>query len=634
MGGSCSPSFVRLLDENGPIARRIRGFTPRLEQQAMAEEVARAIEERAVLITEAGTGIGKTFAYLVPALRSSGKVIVSTGTKTLQDQLFHRDLPLVREALGRDTRLALLKGRSNYLCRYRFARAEAAGTLESGASMAALHRLREWSGRTLTGDLSEAADVPEDPSVWFQVSSTSENCLGKDCPQYRDCYLAVARRKAQEADLVVINHHLFFADLALKDEGFGDLLPGADTFILDEAHQLPDVATDFYGASLSSRQLTGLLRDALLEHSAAAEDGGQLEGRARCLEQALGELRRVLGEGPRRVSWEEASQQVGLRAAAARLQVAVDSLEEALEPLAAHTRGLENCWERCCQYRARWASLMQLEARESVRWLQILPKSFTMHLTPLDVSGGIRSQTERLDAAWVFTSATLSVGESFAHFARRMGLDGARERRWSSPFRYADQALLYLPRDVPDPRSEGYGRAVLEASRGRAFFLFTSHRALREAAHELPTRLPYPLLVQGDSPRGVLLERFRRLGDAVLLGSASFWEGVDVRGPALSCVIIDRLPFASPGDPILSARIEALRRQGRDPFSEYQLPQAVLALKQGVGRLIRDASDRGVMVLCDPRLLRRAYGRVFLDSLPPMPRTRCLSDVVEFFAGH
>lgn len=628
-----------ILSAEGAFAKLIPGFVPRAQQQALALAVAEALEQRQVFIAEAGTGTGKTFAYLVPALLCGKKVIISTGTKNLQDQLFLKDMPLVREALGVPVDLALLKGRANYLCLHRMHLALGEGRFHTRSQLAELQTIRDWSGRTRSGDIAELDALAEDSPLWPQVTSNGDNCLGGDCEYYEECHLMQARKRAQEADVVVVNHHLLFADMALREEGVNELLPDADALILDEAHQLPDVAANFFGETVSSYQLIELATDSIAEDIREAGESGRLRASAEHLEKTVKDLRLAFGLDARRGAWLETQ---ALKDFPAALQAVADGLEELhaqLEPLAERGKGLENCLRRCDELRLRFARVSGDAPDDQIHWFETHTRSFSLNLTPMDVAGLFQEQLHSRPCAWVFTSATLAVGESFAHFTDRLGLGEAQTQQWDSPFDFSRQAVLYVPPDMPEPNSAGYTAAVieqslpvLEASRGRAFLLFTSHRALQEAAGLLEGQIDYPLLVQGQMPRSRLLEQFRELGNAVLLGTGSFWEGVDVRGDALSCVIIDKLPFASPGDPVLQARIEAMRKQGGNPFMEYQLPQAVIALKQGVGRLIRDVSDRGVLMLCDPRLGSKPYGRIFLNSLPPMSKTRKLEVVQRFFA--
>jgi ATP-dependent DNA helicase DinG len=624
---------------HGLLARQLQGYAHRSQQQAMGECIAQVIRGAGTLVCEAGTGTGKTFAYLVPALLSGRKVLISTGTKNLQDQLFHRDLPLVRKALGVPVRVALLKGRANYLCRHRLRLALEEPGRSDPQLRGELRQVQEWSKATRRGDCAELA-IPEDAPVWPLVTSTSDNCLGPSCPDWQDCHLVEARREAQAADLVVVNHHLFCADLALRDEGFGEILPGADCFILDEAHQLPEVASSFFGTAVSARQLLDLVRDTELEYRREAGDVPELPERAAGLRRAVQDLRLGLGEGDRRGPWQELQSDAAVVSALEALARRLAALAAGLKALEGRGKGLDACRARGDDLAARLALLVGDDSPEQVRWFETQGRGFRLHQTPLQVAQVFRDQRARGRAAWIFTSATLAVGGRFDHFATQLGIEAARTERWDSPFDYAHQALWFVPRGMPDPSDTQYNARVLELareligySRGRAFLLFTSYRALRQVAEGLEGRVEYPVLVQGSAPRAELLERFRRLGNAVLLGTASFWEGVDVRGEALSCVVIDRLPFASPGDPVLAARIEALRRRGGNPFREIQLPQAVIALKQGAGRLIRGAEDRGVLVVCDPRLLGRSYGHSFLDSLPPMRRTRELEEVRDFFGG-
>ncbi len=633
--------IARLLGADGPLTRWLPGFAPRLAQQRMAAAVETILSGGGTLVVEAGTGTGKTYAYLVPALLAGRRVMISTGTRHLQDQLYHRDLPLLRQALQIPVKTALLKGRSNYLCHYRLEATEREGRLATREQVAALQRIRDWATRTRSGDIAEVGDVPEDASIWPRVTSTVDNCLGQECPRLQDCFLARARREAQAADLLVINHHLFCADMAIRETGFAEILPGAEAIIFDEAHQLPEVASYFFGRSLSGRQLLELARDTRVEQLRDAADFGDLRVRAAALDPAVLALREALGLGDRRALWREVATGPALRAAVTMVATALEQLRTALQEAAVRGKGLEHCLQRCEDLAQRLELLSEpAEDEVRVRWFETQGRSFVLSATPLDIAPVFQERMNALPGSWIFTSATLAVEQGFTHFAARLGLLDYTALRLDSPFDFARNALLYHPPELPDPATPQYTGAlveallpVLEASRGRAFLLFTSHRALQEAARLLAGRLRYPLLVQGERAKAALLAQFRALGNAVLLGTASFWEGVDVRGEALSCVVIDRLPFAAPGDPVVQARIEALRQRGENPFLSYQVPQAVIALKQGAGRLIRDTGDRGVLVLADPRLLSRFYGRLFLDSLPPMPRTRRLDRVRAFFAS-
>jgi ATP-dependent DNA helicase DinG len=630
----------RTFAADGPFAEHVPNFRLRAEQLEMSQAIGEAIENTAVLVAEAGTGTGKTFAYLVPALLAGGKVIVSTGTKTLQDQLFDRDLPAVRAALASGATIALLKGRANYVCLYRLRRAAREGRFATRDEAAQIRKIERFAAVTTTGDRADLADVPEDAPAWANATSTRENCLGQSCPDYKDCFVMRARKNALAADVVVVNHHLFFADLVLREEGISELLPACNTVIFDEAHQLPETARVFFGETLSSAQLVDLARDVRLELRAAGGTSPELDPVAARVEKAARDLRLVFAEAGARLAWSQALRLPGFDDALAKLNSALHVLEQALAAQQGRAEGLDACARRASAARHLLVRLRETEVSAEVRWVEVFSHAVQLHVTPLSSAELFRRQMADHPRAWIFTSATLAVGEDFGHFTRELGVPDARTRRWASPFDFPRQALLYVPKALPEPGETGFTEAVIEAalpvlraSEGRAFLLFTTLRALRRAHELLVDRVPYPLLVQGTGSRSQLLSRFRALGNAVLLGSQSFWEGVDVRGDALSLVVIDKLPFAPPDDPVLAARIEGVRNAGGQPFNELQLPQAVLQLKQGAGRLIRDEADRGVLMLCDPRLVTRAYGRRILQSLPPMALTRELSAVEGFFAA-
>jgi ATP-dependent DNA helicase DinG len=620
--------YKEIFSADGPLAAAIPGFTHRPEQAAMAKAVGQALALGEPLIVEAGTGTGKTFAYLVPALLSGRSVIISTGTRTLQDQLFHRDVPTLARAIGMPVQVALLKGRSNYLCRQHLDEATQQQAMFGPKKGAARHlaKIRRWSLTTRSGDLAELTDIPEDSPVWPLVTSTRENCLGQECPQFSRCHVYDARRAAQAAQVVVVNHHLLLADMGLKDEGFGDLLPGAEALILDEAHQIPDIAAQFFGLSWSSRQVQMLARDTAVE-LIKVQDGNSLLGDAlRELEAGVLGLHRCLPSTPGRTDWERLPDSFfdALGVVHARLL----ELGNRMDALG-NGPGTAMCARRSRQLAATLGALRAVEEQSGLRWVEVQSMSLQLHFTPFEIAERLRTYIDSRPCAWIFTSATLALGDDFSHFSTRIGLPDARSLRIDSPFDYGDQARVFLPLKMPEPHDPSYAdrfieacAPLLEASGGRAFLLYTSYRGLKEGVEALARRFPnppFPVLVQGQAPRDALLKQFRALGNAVLLGTGSFWEGVDVKGDALSIVAIDKLPFASPDDPLLKARLEGIRRRGGNPFFEYQVPQAILALKQGVGRLIRDIDDFGVIVIGDPRVKTKGYGRMFLDSLPPSP---------------
>jgi len=626
---------------DGPLATGIQGFSVRPEQVAMAEVVADALGRRTHSVIEAGTGIGKTFAYLAPTLFAGKRVVVSTGTRTLQDQLFHRDLPTITRALGQPVRVAILKGRSNYLCLHRLELAEREFAMSRRRDqLKAINLIRRWSHTTQRGDIAELAALSEADSIWQSVTSTRENCIGVECPVFQRCHVVAARREAQAADVVIVNHHLLMADLMLKERGFGDLLPGADAIVIDEAHQLPEVAEQFLGFALSARQIQNLCRDIAVELQTQRLADAEVP-------RLLGLLQRLVADGMDALPPE--------RSEIHRWPSAfVDALADAgsqLHALAAHLAALADdqpalaaAAERATDFAQRIAMVVTSDTADDtpgVRWAETARGGFSVHYAPIDVAKQLGALIDANGAAWIFTSATLAIAGDFTHYLGRVGISDVQTHCFGSPFDYQHQALLYLPKGLDMPASSEHTRQVIDAalpvlaaSGGRAFLLFTSHRALRLGASYLQSLWgdapPYPLLVQGDAPRDVLLQRFRDAGNAVLLGTGSFWEGVDVKGAALAVVVIDKLPFAVPDDPVLKARLAAIEARGGNPFFDEQVPQAAIALKQGVGRLIRDADDFGVVMLCDRRLVSKPYGRIFLASLPAMPRTESLAGATEF----
>ena len=637
-------SIRQVFEKDGTLAKHIDGYSERTQQLEMALAIGEAIENNTQLVAEAGTGTGKTFAYLVPALLTGGKVIISTGTKNLQDQLYSRDLPNVRDALKVPVTVAMLKGRANYVCHYHLERAEQEGRFASREDAKYVHVIKTFAENTKTGDKSELNSVPENAMIWASVTSTRDNCLGGDCAYYKECFVMEARKKALEADVVVVNHHLFFADVMLRDEGVAELLPSANTVIFDEAHQLPEVAGLFFGEDVSTSQLLELARDCTTAHLTLAKDCVALGNAIPALEKAAKDFRLVFAYEGSRLPVQKALALKGFEEAFEHMKSQLRALATVLETQAARDPLLEKCWQRSEAIYDLFRRWQTAENNNLVRWVEVFTHSVQLHATPLSVAEGFGKQLNAQPRAWIFTSATLAVKSDFSHYLERMGLQDAKTGYWESPFNYQEQALFYVPAEMPDPNSPAYTASVvaaalpvLQASGGRAFVLSTSLRAMREIHALLKEEfiqngIESPLLLQGESSRTELLDRFRKLGNAVLVGSQSFWEGVDVRGEALSVVIIDKLPFAPPDDPVLSARVDKLNAEGKNAFMEYQLPYSVITLKQGAGRLIRDENDRGVLMICDPRLITKSYGKRIWQSLPPFKRTRVLADVQAFFA--
>jgi ATP-dependent DNA helicase DinG len=623
--------------DDGTLARQIPGFKARDAQKQMALAVADSISTGSALVVEAGTGTGKTYAYLVPALLAGKKVILSTGTKNLQEQLYFRDLPKVLQALALPLQTALLKGRANYLCLFRLTQHYQHVPVPDPLLIQDLSLIKKWSSETHTGDIGELTYIAEDSKALPYVTSTSDNCLGKDCPDFEDCYLLKARKKAMQADLVVVNHHLFFADMALKDTGFGELLPNMDVVIFDEAHQIPDIASEYFGESVSSKLLLELCRDVEMACKTELRDHPQLAKIADKLAALVRDWRLLLPGDPQKGNWRDCYQRPDMQSAMKRICDALTMLYQVLKSSLGRADLVDSCYERVATARSRLDKLLDVERTGVSFWYETTPRTISVHYTPLSIADKFNELVFNQQRSWIFTSATLSVDEGFSHFTEQMGLQSARTMLLDSPFNYPQQAMLLVPRYMPEPTDPRMNKALLElavqlitANDGRCFFLFTSHRMLQWMAKELPERINLPILVQGSTSKRILLEQFVELKHTVLLGTGSFWEGVDVRGDTLSCVIIDKLPFASPDEPLLQARSEDARMRGKDPFAAVQLPQAVITLKQGVGRLIRDVTDRGVLVICDSRLVTRPYGEVFIKSLPPMRRSRDVGQAIEF----
>ena len=650
---------------DGVLSAAVSGFVPRDSQREFALAVFDTIAERGTLIAEAGTGTGKTFAYLVPALMAGGKVLVSTGTKALQDQVFGKDLAALRAALDPNIEVALLKGRQNYVCLHRLERTEREGQLPARQDVLHLRAITQFARSSSTGDRAELGAVAENASVWPHVTSTRENCLGQQCAFFDDCFVYKARRAAQAADVVVVNHHLFLADLALRDDAIGEFLPAADTVVLDEAHQLPKIAGDFFGTGFSLAQVADLAVDTRSVGLKHAADGAAWVALTQALEQSIRVVRLALADAGlstgARVALDRLARRAQIGAALGDVERALAATNAAVEANAGRDAELDALSSRTTAIRNEikaWVITLGRQSAEAapgedsapqeddwVRWINVSAHGAQFHATPLAPGATFARLRTGQSQAWILTSATLTLAGRFDRFVAEIGLPEARTRRWESPFDFARQALLYLPQVMPSPQADDFAEQVAErawpviaACGGRAFVLCTTLRAVDRVAERLrrlmaAEGIELPLLIQGNATRRALLDEFRRVGNAVLVGSVSFWEGIDVRGEALSLVVIDKLPFAPPDDPVVEARIRRLRAQGRNAFTEFQLPQAVTLLQQGVGRLIRDERDRGVLMILDDRLLTKSYGRIVLASLPPFTRTRSAEEACAFFAA-
>ena len=623
---------------NGELSQSIKGFRPRTEQIEMAHAVGESIQNKSSLVIEAGTGTGKTFAYLAPALVFGKKTIISTGSKNLQDQLFNRDLPAIKKALNFTGKIALLKGRANYLCLERLDQVIAQGVLGDKSVLAELSKVRTWNNSTKTGDFTECIELAEDSPIIPQLTSTAESCLGTDCPNYSECYVASARKKALNADLVVVNHHLFFADMAVKESGFGELIPNAEVIIFDEAHQLPDIASQYFGQSLTSRQLFDLCKDINIVYHTELKDMQQLGTTSDTLLKVVQDFRLLLGNGSNvRGNWRELYRQSAVKKAVELLQEKIDFLAEVIKLALGRSQTLDSIFERLESIKIQLKRLSETNIVGYCYWYEGNGRQFGLHITPLTVADKFGAQFEAKEAAWIFTSATLEVGGTFNHFCLRLGIENATQKILPSPFNYSEQSLLCVPRYLPNTNQantlSSLGEMllpVIEANKGRCFVLCTSYSMMRGLAEYFREKSNLSILLQGKTSKGKLLEQFIKETHSVLVATSSFWEGVDVRGDALSLVIIDKLPFTAPDEPLLKARIEDCRLQGGDPFNDIQIPEAVITLKQGVGRLIRDVTDRGVVIICDNRLVMRNYGETFLKSLPNSSRTRDLNKVIQF----
>ncbi|MDG6791103.1 ATP-dependent DNA helicase [Glaesserella parasuis] len=632
-----SEKITDAFSPEGTLSQNIHGFRPRDAQLEMAQAVGRAVKFAKSAVIEAGTGTGKTFAYLVPALLSGKKTIISTGSKNLQDQLFNRDLPTIQKALKYKGKVALLKGRANYLCLERLDQVIAMGVVGDKSVLADLAKVRKWHTGTKTGDLSECITIAEDSPILPQLVSTAESCLGSDCPNYKECYVVQARRKALEADVVVVNHHLFCADMAVKETGFGELIPDAELIIFDEAHQLPDIASQYFGQSLTSRQLFDICKDSNIVYRTELKDLAQLGKASDHLQKVVQDFRLLLGDGNKRGNLREILQDPKVVEGFAKLNENIDFLSEVVKKSLGRSETLDKIFERLAEVKAQLKRLGDTSVVGYCYWYEINGRSFGLHITPLTVADKFGEQMRANQVGWIFTSATLEVGGKFNHFCQRLGIENAEQMVLQSPFDYARQSLLCVPRYLPDTNKSHtltelgqLLKPVIEANNGRCFLLCTSYFMMRGLADFLREQSSLSVLLQGETSKSRLLEKFVAEPNSVLVATQSFWEGIDVRGDALSLVIIDKLPFTAPDEPLLKARMEDCKLQGGDPFNDIQIPEAVITLKQGVGRLIRDVTDRGAVIICDARLVMRQYGSTFLKSLPPSKRTRDLAKVLTF----
>ncbi|MCT8809510.1 ATP-dependent DNA helicase [Glaesserella parasuis] len=632
-----SEKITDAFSPEGTLSQNIHGFRPRDAQLEMAQAVGRAVKFAKSAVIEAGTGTGKTFAYLVPALLSGKKTIISTGSKNLQDQLFNRDLPTIQKALKYKGKVALLKGRANYLCLERLDQVIAMGVVGDKSVLADLAKVRKWHTGTKTGDLSECITIAEDSPILPQLVSTAESCLGSDCPNYKECYVVQARRKALEADVVVVNHHLFCADMAVKETGFGELIPDAELIIFDEAHQLPDIASQYFGQSLTSRQLFDICKDSNIVYRTELKDLAQLGKASDHLQKVVQDFRLLLGDGNKRGNLREILQDPKVVEGFAKLNENIDFLSEVVKKSLGRSETLDKIFERLAEVKAQLKRLGDTSVVGYCYWYEINGRSFGLHITPLTVADKFGEQMRANQVGWIFTSATLEVGGKFDHFCQQLGIENAEQMVLQSPFDYARQSLLCVPRYLPDTNKSHtltelgqLLKPVIEANNGRCFLLCTSYFMMRGLADFLREQSSLSVLLQGETSKSRLLEKFVAEPNSVLVATQSFWEGIDVRGDALSLVIIDKLPFTAPDEPLLKARMEDCKLQGGDPFNDIQIPEAVITLKQGVGRLIRDVTDRGAVIICDARLVMRQYGSTFLKSLPPSKRTRDLAKVLTF----
>lgn len=626
-----------VLGDQGIIQQYIPGFQPRKSQIAMARLIKDAIENGQSEVIEASTGIGKSFAYLTPAFLSNSKILISTGTKNLQDQLFTKDIPLIHKTIVSGKQLALLKGRSNYCCPYRIDKFRQQRRFQSHRLSPLFDALKNWSETSSTGDIAEFSELPENDSLWFYATSNSDNCLGGDCPDFANCFVVKARRKAQNADVIVINHHLFFSDQALKADGFGELLPEVDVLIFDEAHQLPDVASHFFGQGLTMRQFDMLMKDIIEAQISEARESKDIQDLCQLNKKAIADFRLVLGKFNPRGEWKHIQHAPDVTKGIDEIQAAMVDLLAALEQIKSRGKELASCFSRLENNQHILKDF--LDPKESVvSWYEWNERSFRLMISPVEISQQFKQQLDRNSyKSVVFTSATLSSNHCYDYFTHRLGIDHLACSNFESPFDYQKQALLYLPQTFPQPSSNEFPEAfvnqcceLINATQGNCFILFTSYRMLTLAASMIRNRIKNRLFIQGEQQRSELLKDYLKTPHAVLLGTSSFWEGVDVKGDKLKLVIIDKLPFKSPSDPVYKQRLKLVSDQGGNAFNDVQIPEATISLRQGVGRLIRDINDRGLVMIADNRLLTKGYGKAMLKSLPDMKKVSTLEEALAY----
>ena len=627
---------------NGPLNDCLEDYQLRTEQVEMAKSIIGTIEDKSSLVVEAGTGVGKTFAYLYPALLKGGKVVISTATKNLQDQLFFNDIPKIREALKISVKVNILKGRGNYICKLRMENTIQEGMFFNKEDAQHLQLIKAFSDNTDSGEVSEISEIPETSTIWPMVTSTKENCLGQDCEFYKECFLVKARKEALESEVLIVNHHLFFADFVLKDEELSEILPKANTIIFDEAHQIPLVASFFLGQFISSSQISNLIQDCQQGLKKYPDTIKVLDTLSKDFQEIVFELKKIVSPFPARLNINNLKNYENFEETYNSLIEKLELLGITLSKHSEENAELQKLFERSTELNIKFSSWLKKDNQNNIYWLEVFARTVQFNETPISISEQFNKFQEKSDSAWIFTSATLSINGSFDHFVKLLGLEKAMTQYLQSPFNYSENAFLYVPKEIPDSKDELFNLVLvkkalplLKASKGRAFVLATSLKSMEEIGALLKDELKkneinYPVITQGEGPKSDLLQQFKKHGNAILIGSLSFWEGIDVRGRALSLVIIDKLPFQSPGDPVFESKIKLLSEEGINAFMSMQLPEAIIRLKQGVGRLIRDDHDKGVMVICDKRIIEKSYGIKIWKSLPPFKRTRNESAVINF----